>query len=101
MQKFIIGWVKFKPGHSANFLDAMKEHATATRQEDGCVFFDVGVSLEAPDTAIFVECFETAEAHQRHLETPRMKAVMAHVSDMVVSGRFENVLSDDVVSDRM
>ena len=101
MQKFIIGWVKFKPGQSANFLDAMKEHATATRQEDGCVFFDVGLSSETPDTAIFVECFDTAEAHQRHQETPRMKAVMANVADMVVEGRFENILSDNVVSDMM
>ena len=101
MKKFIIGWVKFKPEHSASFLDAMKMHAAATREEQGCVFFDVGVSLEAPDTAVFVECFENPEAHKRHQETPRMKEVMDYVADMVLAGRFENIVSDDVTSDAL
>jgi quinol monooxygenase YgiN len=101
MQKFIIGWVKVKPDKCSEFHDAMKAHAVATRLEDGCVFFDVGASLEDPDKFVIVECFESAEAHEHHLNVPRMKALMTYVSDMFAEARFENILSDNVVTDGM
>ena len=101
MRKFIIGWVKFKPDKRTEFLYAMKAHAAATRLEVGCVFFDVGASLEDPDKIVIVECFESAEAHQHHLNAPRMMALIADVRNMIAEGKFENILSDDVITDGM
>ncbi len=99
MKKFIIGWVKFKLEKRVEFLDAVQIHVAATRQEDGCVFFEVTLSLEKPDTAVIVECFKSAEAHTLHNNTPHMKAFIAQMADILVEGRFENILSDNVVSD--
>ncbi len=99
MKKFIIGWVKFKPERRAAFLNAVRAHMTATRQEEGCVFFEVTLSMEKPDTAVIVECFKSAGAHELHHNTPRTKAFMAKMTDILVEGRFENILSDNVISD--
>jgi quinol monooxygenase YgiN len=99
MKKFVIGWVKFKPERRAAFLNAMRAHAVATRQEEGCVFFYVSLSMEQPDIAVIVECFKSAEAHELHHNTPRTRAFMAKMADILVEGRFENILSDNVISD--
>ncbi len=47
MKKFIIGWVKFKPERRAAFLNAVRAHMTATRQEDPFItaYRDHGLAL--------------------------------------------------------
>ena len=99
MKKFIIGWVKFRHEKRAEFLAAVQILVAATRQEEGRVFFEVTLSLDKPDTALSVECFKSADAHEEHQNTPHMKAFMARMADILVEGRFENILSDTIVSD--
>ena len=79
--------------------DALRLHAAATRQEAGCLFFDQGLSVDQPDTVMFVECFKSAEAHEVHQATPHMRVFMANAADMIAEAKFENILSDNVATD--
>lgn len=99
MRKFIIGWITFKPEMRGPFLSAISAHVAATRQEEGCVFFDVSLSLDGPNIAVVTECFESEEAHESHLQTPHMNRFRAEMPRLLVEGRFENVYSDRFSTD--
>lgn len=101
MKKFIIGWVTFKPEKREAFLEASRLLAEATRREKGCVFFEFNFSTERPNIAVIAECFQSAAAHDEHHQTPHVKAFFARASEFLVEGRFENILSDDVVVDNV
>lgn len=99
MKKFIIGWVTFKPEKREEFLAAVRIHAEATRQEPGCVYFEINLSLENPNGAVVAECFASSQAHETHNATPHMKSFVDKMSRILVEGRFENIYSDDVKVD--
>ncbi len=99
MKKFVIGWVTFKPEKREEFLAAVQLHAAATRKEPGCMFFEINFSREIPNGAVVAECFASAEAHETHNATPYMKAFVDNMSRILLTGRFENIYSDDVKVD--
>lgn len=99
MNKFIIGWVTFKPEKRDELMEAIEVFAAATRQESGCVFFEINLSRERPNCTVVAECFQSAEAHDEHQKTPHVKAFFEKTAGILVEGRFENILSDNVVVD--
>ncbi len=99
MKKFIIGWVTYKPEMREEFLEAVRLHAEATRKEPGCVFFEINPSREIANGAVVAECFASAQAHETHNATPHMRAFVDKMSRILLTGRFENIHSDDVTVD--
>jgi len=94
-KKYVMGWVRLKPGMRDAFLKEYQIGAEATRREAGCVFYDYGISSTDPDLAIIMECFASEEAHAAHLQTPHFKAVWAAFERLGARGDFEDVWSDN------
>jgi len=65
-----MGRIRLKPGQSAAFEDFAKRYVSLSRQDEGCLFFDMVPSAEDKDEIIFVECFRDEAAHQAHTQTP-------------------------------
>ena len=86
---FVIATSKLKPGCKADFIAAAKANYENVRAEDGCIFYhlneptDAGVGAPVdPDECVYVECWESAEHLQKHLQQPHMKAFIEKVKDM-------------------
>ena len=92
-KKYILGWLRLRPGMRAAFVAEYRRGAEATRREPGCVFYDYGLSDADPDVMIIMECFASEEAHAAHLKTPHFQAVWAAFERMGVDGRFEDIWS--------
>lgn len=95
---FVIATSKLKPGCKADFIAAAKANYENVRAEEGCVFYHLNETTDAgvgapvdPDECIYVECWETAEHLQKHLQQPHMKDFMAKVGDMRVSSSLKVV----------
>lgn len=89
---FVIATSKLKPGCKADFIAAAKANYENVRAEEGCIFYhlneptDAGVGAPVdPDECVYVECWESAEHLQKHLQQPHMKAFIEKVKDMRVS----------------
>ena len=89
---FVIATSKLKPGCKADFIAAAKANYENVRAEDGCIFYhlneptDAGVGAPVdPDECVYVECWESAEHLQKHLQQPHMKVFIEKVKDMRVS----------------
>jgi phosphoglycerate dehydrogenase-like enzyme/quinol monooxygenase YgiN len=63
----VIAEVRLKPGSRDAFLELARRHADNTRaNEPGCRQFDVTVPAGDPDTVVFYEVFDDAEAFAAH-----------------------------------
>ena len=94
-KKYVMGWLKLRPGKRAEFVEAYQRGAEATRREEGCVFYDYGLSDSDPDAVIIMECFASEEAHAAHLKTPHFQAVWAAFERLGAEGKFEDIWSDN------
>ena len=72
---FVIATSKLKPGCKADFIAAAKANYENVRAEDGCIFYhlneptDAGVGAPVDsDECVYVECWESAEHLQKHLQ---------------------------------
>ena len=92
-RKYIVGWLKLRPGKRAEFAAEYRKGAEATRREPGCVFYDYGLSDTDPDAMIIMECFASEDAHAAHLQTPHFRAVWAAIERLGLEGNFEDVWS--------
>ena len=95
---FVIATSKLKPGCKADFIAAAKANYENVRAEDGCIFYhlneptDAGVGAPVdPDECVYVECWESAEHLQKHLQQPHMKAFIKKVKDMRFSSSLKVV----------
>ena len=93
-KKYIMGWLKLKPGNRDAFVAEYQKGALATRQEPGCVFYDFALSPEDPDTVLIMECFASEPAHAEHLTTPHFKAVWVAFQKLGAEGHFEDIWSN-------
>lgn len=68
----VIATLTIKPGS----LEALRPHAeaciAATRQEKGCISYDLNASLTDPDTLVFVEKWEQREDLTAHSKQPHL-----------------------------
>jgi quinol monooxygenase YgiN len=93
-RKYVMGWLKLKPGMRAAFIEEYARGVAATRREPGCIFYDYGISPVDPDAMIIMECFASEAAHAAHLATPHFKAVWRAFERLGVSGTFQDIWSD-------
>jgi len=94
--KYVIGWLKLKPGKRDEFLTLMRPFTEKTRQEEGVDFFECHPSSTESDTVLVVERYRTAEDHDLHHQTAHFADIWGHVQRLCVEGRFENIFADRV-----
>jgi quinol monooxygenase YgiN len=99
-KKYVVGWLRFKPGRRDAFIQASREYVETCRKERGCEFFEFSLSPFEPDIAMVMECFSSREIHEgEHLKTVHFEAFWKRLSDACIDARFLNILSDTVIPD--
>ncbi len=94
--KYVVGTARAKPGKREEFLAAGRIHGQTTRREPGCVFFELSPQMDSEDGIIISECYQNAEAHRRHDETPHMQAFIPIMRSLLASCVLDMVISDTV-----
>lgn len=84
--KFIIGWITCKLGTRDGFIARTLPYAQATREEAGCLFFELSAKADAPDVAILMEGFTDEAAHAHHQTQPHFAPLIAELREVMVKG---------------
>lgn len=71
---YLIATLKIKPGSLPAIMEAVMPCIEATRQEKGCISYDLHQSLTDPETLVFVERWETRQALENHFTEPHLIA---------------------------
>jgi quinol monooxygenase YgiN len=98
-RKYIIGWLRLKPGQGSDFVSRARTYAAGCREEDGCLFFEFNPSIDNPDVFVVAECFRDADAHEAHLKRALFLDFWKGLDEIALSGKFENVFADAVIAD--
>ena len=79
----VLAQMKAKPGKEAEVRRELLSLVAPSRQDEGCLNYDLHQSTENPALFVFHENW-TSRAHlDRHLQKPDLKAVLARVGQMV------------------
>ena len=97
--KFVVGWLKVRPGKRDEFLALARPYIAKTLAEDGIEFFEFNLSSTEPDTVIVIEKYRTPEVHSQHNQTAHFAEMWAHVQRLCIEGKFENISADRVDPD--
>lgn len=71
----VISKIKVKEGEVDAFVDLFKAMIEPTRQEVGCVQYEMHRDEEAPSTLVAVETWETRDAFDGHLISDHFKKI--------------------------
>lgn len=70
----VIATLKIAPGSLDAILPAARTCIAETRREDGCIAYDLHVSVTEPETLVFVEKWETRQHLTAHSKQPHLAA---------------------------
>ena len=98
--QFVIGWLHLKPGKREEFMTMARAHDDATRNEDGCLFYEFHPSATDPDVLVLIEGWKSPQHHQAHNQAPHHLAFGKDVGRFAISGRFEEIEAARVVTQR-
>ena len=98
--KYVIGWLKLKPGMREAFVAFAKDHDETTRRESGCLFYQSHPSAADPDELVVVEGWQTPEHHAAHEKAPHHVALGNQAGKYIASGQFEEIEAAKVKSVR-
>ncbi len=79
----IIAELTAKPGKFPEYYERMCRHAAASRQEPGCLRFDVVAPREGEERLMLYELYADQAALDFHAGTERFKAHRAATADLV------------------
>jgi quinol monooxygenase YgiN len=92
--KYVIGWLRLKPGKRDELLVRIRPFAEHSRKEAGVNFIEVNPSDSDPDVVVFAESYDSEEVHQLHLATSEHDALLKYISTIGIGGRFEHIYAD-------
>jgi quinol monooxygenase YgiN len=72
-----------RPGQEAALKAALTALVAPARREIGCYQFDLLADSNDPRQLCFVERWDDARALDRHLETPRIRAALEHIEELL------------------
>jgi len=73
MQISVIVEENIKEGQKDAFVAHMREMIRLTKEEDGCIAYDLYESIEGTGEIVLVELWESKEALDAHLQTDHFK----------------------------
>ncbi|HEV2574965.1 putative quinol monooxygenase [Methylocella sp. CPCC 101449] len=86
---YVISTAHLKPGTQAQAVAAAKPCLAETLKEDGCLSYDLHVSVSDPDKVVFVERWESRDHLAAHTRTPHFLAWRAAAADFVANRTVE------------
>ncbi|GAA4484790.1 antibiotic biosynthesis monooxygenase [Rhodococcus olei] len=75
----VVATIVAKPGSEETVRAGLSTLAAVSRQESGCVAYDLYESSAAPGTFVTVEEWTDQGALQAHLETPHLQAALSSI----------------------
>jgi len=86
---YVVATLELKP----DSLDALREAAMpcieATREEPGCLFYDLNASVSNSRRAVFVERWRSRDDLENHFNTPHIEAFREASAPLVESSTVE------------
>jgi quinol monooxygenase YgiN len=79
----LIARIDVQPGQGGVVGAALKELAIPSRQEAGCILYDVCRATESPDTLLVLEEWESKEILDAHMQTPHFGAFIEKVGSLL------------------
>jgi len=70
---YLVATLTIKPGSLPDFIDDAKTCIAATRNEPGCISYDLHQSQTDENTLVFVERWESQEALDGHFNAEHFK----------------------------
>ncbi len=78
----VIAQLKAKPGQESQVRQELLSLVAPSRQDDGCLNYDLHQALDNPALFLFHENW-TSQAHlERHLQKPDLQAVLTRVGQL-------------------
>ena len=93
---YLLASLTARPGEHLELMAAAKVMIAATRQEPGCLVYDLNVSITNPSEMVFVEAWESRAALSAHFETPHMKVWQAASEGYFVERKIEVIHPEKV-----
>lgn len=78
----VVAILKAKPGKEAALREALLGLIPITRQEPGCLNYDLHVSTEHPGEFVFHENWTSRQHLADHLARPHLKALAARADEL-------------------
>lgn len=84
-------------------LELMRQMATHSRAEQGCISYEFYVGLSDPNKLLLLQEWESAEALQGHFETDHMEAFLKLLPDVldgeIATRRYEVRVAEEAFTD--
>lgn len=90
MYKFLIT-IQLQPGTRDKIVRVAAPVQALTRDEAGCIAYDFFTCTDDPDKLVFIECFQSKEAHDFHCEQEYTRNFIAFHEKFHKSLTFETV----------
>jgi len=71
-----------RPGKEAELREALTEVLTPTRQEDGCLFYDLHIAADDPSKFLFHESWASKAHHEAHDRTPHIQRLRSRINEL-------------------
>lgn len=82
---FITAKFRVKPEHAAQWPHIAESFTTATRAEQGCLWFDWSRSVDDPSEYVLVEAFRDGAAGAAHVQSAHFAAARAQLPPYLVA----------------
>lgn len=80
----VVAIFRARPGHEAALREALEAMLAPTRDEPGCVNYDLHVSADDAALFFFHETWRSADDHQAHLRTRHVRHLLEVVPAMLL-----------------
>lgn len=84
----IIAHVRAKRGHEESVGNELEKLLAPTRSEPGCLRYDMLVDAADPAHFVFIEAWESSDAHHLHLEQGHMEAFLINCKGTIAEATF-------------
>ena len=78
----VVATFESRPGKENELRNALIGLVAPTRQENGCINYDLHASSENPRRFLFHENWTTKMALEAHLQTPHIQALLPRVDEL-------------------
>ena len=93
MKVDVVAHIHAKPGQEAALRAVLEGFVAPTRQEDGCLRYDLFVDLDDPTRFTFIEEWSSREALTRHGQSAHITAGRAQFPDLLAQPGWVQVVT--------
>jgi quinol monooxygenase YgiN len=82
---YVMATIMVQPGKQDQFLSHARPFIAASREEKGCLAYDMHVSATAPTKIVSVEHYESEAAMVAHNTSAHLRALVAAVGSLLAA----------------